>query len=118
MSPFKGQGANQALLDAVNLAQALKQGLDLQDPSKISEILRKYEKQMIDRTRTKILSSRESVLTLHNPDFVKTGYQLERRGFNDENNKDMIRNLKIVQDMGILASDPSTKLDLYAFASV
>lgn len=118
MSPFKGQGANQALLDAVNLAQVLKQGLDLGNPAKIPELLRKYEKQMIDRTRNKIVSSRECVSTLHHPDFVNTSYQLERRGFNEDNNPDMMRNLKIVQKMGILASDASKKLDQYAFASI
>jgi len=70
MSPFKGQGANQALLDAVSLAQALA-ATNWARPGpgrrKLSEALRAFEAEMSARSRSKVLKSREAATLLHSP---------------------------------------------------
>ena len=70
MSPFKGQGANQALLDAVQLADALAR-VDLAAPSALPSAacsVREFERQMYVRSERQRLRSRAAVETLHSPD--------------------------------------------------
>jgi 2-polyprenyl-6-methoxyphenol hydroxylase-like FAD-dependent oxidoreductase len=63
MSPFKGQGANQALLDAVDLTDMIVQNnLDLH--SAISQ----YEDRMLKRVYTKVMQFRERVTSFHRPE--------------------------------------------------
>ena len=65
MSPFKGQGANQALLDAVALAKALR-GSDLcGGGAPLADALATYEAEMMRRARPKVLKSREAAEQLH-----------------------------------------------------
>jgi 2-polyprenyl-6-methoxyphenol hydroxylase-like FAD-dependent oxidoreductase len=67
MSPFKGQGANQVLLDAVDLADIIAQNnLDLY--SAIS----RYEDRMLKRVYTKVMQSRERVTSFHRPEALST----------------------------------------------
>jgi len=61
MSPFKGQGANQALDDAWALARALHAHAN------IVEAFAAYERDMIVRVRPKVLASRTAVYFLHSP---------------------------------------------------
>ena len=69
MSPFKGQGANQALLDALSLARRITK--ECKPLSKWKEIgLRKtvltnFEAEMIDRSASKVKSSAEAAQLLH-----------------------------------------------------
>ena len=64
MSPFKGQGANQAMLDAVLLAQALsKHGV----PG-----LTAFEAEMLRRSASKVVSSRRQVQRLHSEQALST----------------------------------------------
>ena len=69
MSPFKGQGANQALLDALSLARAISAGC--QPFSKWREVgikqsaLVKYEEEMLKRSATKVKDSAEAAKFLH-----------------------------------------------------
>ena len=69
MSPFKGQGANQALLDALALARAISFGC--RPFSKWREIgIRKsalisYESEMLKRSATKVKDSAEAAQFLH-----------------------------------------------------
>ncbi|KAJ3302898.1 hypothetical protein HDV03_004470 [Kappamyces sp. JEL0829] len=109
MSPFKGQGANQALLDAVNLAEFL-----VKYPTDVTAALRANEIKMLARTRSKVLSSRECVAELHHPGFIDTACQMERRGFNSVNNPYLLRNLAMMSADSVGISDP-VKLDDYAF---
>merc|ERR1712050_465004 len=71
MSPFKGQGANQALIDAVALARELSQCTQEGPLS----ALRRYEEAMINRTASKVLASREAASFLHSELAVATGDQ-------------------------------------------
>lgn len=69
MSPFKGQGANQALLDALALARAISKGC--KPLSKWREIglrksvLRDFESEMLVRSATKVKDSAEAAQFLH-----------------------------------------------------
>jgi salicylate hydroxylase len=59
MSPFKGQGANQALLDAVSFGKCLlrSQGIE--------KAISDFECEMMGRVRSKVMQSRERVSILH-----------------------------------------------------
>ncbi len=69
MSPFKGQGANQALLDAVALARGIYKSCG--SLSKWKEIgirksvLTEFESEMLERSATKVKDSAEAVHFLH-----------------------------------------------------
>ena len=69
MSPFKGQGANQALLDALSLARGIAKGC--QAYSKWRErgvrkiILTEFETEMLDRSATKVQDSADAAKFLH-----------------------------------------------------
>ena len=66
MSPFKGQGANQALLDASSLANALA-GSVLVKPQyrDLSDVLFNFEKEMCNRSKGKVIRSRYAAVSLH-----------------------------------------------------
>ncbi len=69
MSPFKGQGANQALLDALSLARTITK--ECNSYSKWKElgirktVLSKFEAEMIKRSASKVKSSSEAAKLLH-----------------------------------------------------
>lgn len=69
MSPFKGQGANQALLDALSLARGITKGC--RPLSKWKEIgirqtvLKEFESEMLERCAIKVKGSAEAVRHLH-----------------------------------------------------
>ena len=62
MSPFKGQGANQALLDALSLARSLYAKGDSQN---LQQALRAFEAEMLPRTAAKVIASAEAASFLH-----------------------------------------------------
>lgn len=69
MSPFKGQGANQALLDALSLARKITK--ECRPLSKWREIgirksvLTSFESEMLERSATKVKDSAEAAKLLH-----------------------------------------------------
>ena len=69
MSPFKGQGANQALLDALSLAQSLYTtcciGENGSEPESIARALQIYPHEMTARSATKVRASAEAAKFLH-----------------------------------------------------
>ena len=69
MSPFKAQGANQALLDAVRLADTLA-AVDLSSSPCTAAALRECEAQMYERSERQRLRSRAAVATLHSADLL------------------------------------------------
>ena len=69
MSPFKGQGANQALLDALSLARAISKGcrpLSLWREAGIRKsVLTEFEAEMLERSAAKVKDSAEAAQFLH-----------------------------------------------------
>lgn len=75
MSPFKGQGANQALLDALALARGISKGCrPLSEWRKIGireSVLTDFETEMITRSASKVQGSAEAVKFLHSKDVLQ-----------------------------------------------
>ncbi len=69
MSPFKGQGANQALLDALSLARGITKGCSnpngWQDKSNRENILNRFEAEMLQRSAIKVEDSAAAAEFLH-----------------------------------------------------
>lgn len=69
MSPFKGQGANQALLDALSLARALTKNygpfVPQQQGSLRDRVLREFEVEMLQRSAVKVKDSADAAEFLH-----------------------------------------------------
>jgi 2-polyprenyl-6-methoxyphenol hydroxylase-like FAD-dependent oxidoreductase len=76
MTPFKGQGANQALADAPLLAKYL--GPALCEPEHVSRLkvpsaLSKFEREMGDRAEAKVVASREAAGNYHSKAALEPG---------------------------------------------
>ncbi|HKC69539.1 MAG TPA: NAD(P)/FAD-dependent oxidoreductase, partial [Bacteroidia bacterium] len=84
MSPFKGQGANQALLDALALARGIS--LACKPLSKWREVgIRKsvltgFEEEMLARSATKVKDSAEAAQLLHSDIVLRKGNGPKTRG--------------------------------------
>lgn len=79
MSPFKGQGANQALLDALALARGIsKNCLPLSQWRKVGirkSLLTEFEAEMLERSATKVKDSAEAAQFLHSDIVLLEGNQ-------------------------------------------
>jgi 2-polyprenyl-6-methoxyphenol hydroxylase-like FAD-dependent oxidoreductase len=77
MSPFKGQGANQALLDALLLARAIsigcKQLPNWRDVGIRDSIIKKFESEMLERITSKVKDSAEAAKYLHSEIVLHVG---------------------------------------------
>jgi salicylate hydroxylase len=70
MSPFKGQGANQALVDAVSLVRHL---VDYRcEDTGVEKAFAEFEKEMLNRSKRYILGSRFAVRFLHTQNALLT----------------------------------------------
>ena len=67
MSPFKGQGANQALVDSLRLAVALGKC------DSLSMALEEYEQDMFVRVKRKVEGSAQAAVVLHSEAALATG---------------------------------------------
>lgn len=69
MSPFKGQGANQALIDALTLARELTNGCNAfsqwRKAGLRESVLKQFEQEMIERTAVKVRDSAAAADFLH-----------------------------------------------------
>ena len=69
MSPFKGQGANQALLDALSLARTLykgcRPGTPWREQGLRASVLTEYEHEMLERSTVKVQDSHDAAQFLH-----------------------------------------------------
>ena len=89
MSPFKGQGANQALLDALALARNISIActpLSKWRESGVREIvLTEFEEEMLERSASKVKDSAEAVELLHSKCVLREGYEPKGRPLRDSN---------------------------------
>ena len=77
MSPFKGQGANQALLDALALARAISKGCrPFTEWRKVGirkSVLTEFESEMLERSAIKVKDSEEAAQFLHSEIILREG---------------------------------------------
>jgi 2-polyprenyl-6-methoxyphenol hydroxylase-like FAD-dependent oxidoreductase len=77
MSPFKGQGANRALLDALLLSRMIyaecKPGSEWQKKWLRKTVLEKFESEMIQQSASKVQGSREAAHLLHSEAVLHDG---------------------------------------------
>jgi len=92
MSPFKGQGANQALLDALSLARSVSTrcGTDTnwKEVGLRKIVLNEFETEMLERSASKVKASAVAVHFLHSEIVLHEGDQprgrsLKRKGTSD-----------------------------------
>ena len=86
MSPFKGQGANQALLDALALARGIAQGCrpssEWQKTGIRTAVLTKYESEMLSRSAIKVNDSAAAATFLHSKIVLHEGDEPRGRCLN------------------------------------
>jgi 2-polyprenyl-6-methoxyphenol hydroxylase-like FAD-dependent oxidoreductase len=78
MSPFKGQGANQALLDAIALAQYIYTAYHYtgwQNGDLRTQVLTPFEQEMLERSSVKVNDSAAAVDVLHSAKVFEGGDQ-------------------------------------------
>ena len=96
MSPFKGQGANQALLDALALARGITKGCSpfsqWREAGVRESVLTEFESEMLQRSATKVKGSAEAAQFLHSDIVLHEGDEprgrcLKRKGENEKEQK-------------------------------
>lgn len=84
MSPFKGQGANQALLDALALARSIttacRPGSNWREEGLRTALLEPFEKEMTQRTAPKVRDSARAARVLHTDAVLHEGDEPRGRG--------------------------------------
>ena len=118
MSPLKGQGANQAMLDAIDIADALQCTLDSASQVGTSDsavsyatAFRHYEAAMIARSTGKVLASRRACDLLHCPEFLSTSWQMRRKSCAST----ILPRIEAMKRASVGASSDPQLLDKYAF---
>lgn len=85
MSPFKGQGANQALLDALALARHISIASKWRETGVRESVLTAFEEEMLERSASKVKDSAEAVELLHSKDVLREGYEPKGRSLRGKN---------------------------------
>ncbi|UWY26907.1 FAD-dependent monooxygenase [Flavobacterium sp. TR2] len=77
MSPFKGQGANQALLDALKLARKISKGCNAKSKWRETglrqNVLNDFEAEMLERSAEKVKGSADAAQFLHSEIILQEG---------------------------------------------
>lgn len=91
MSPFKGQGANQALLDALLLARKITSAKieDRQSDTIRQNVLDSFEKEMIERSNIKVQQSANAAQFLHSEIVLEKGNVTFGSKWSSSNSKDI-----------------------------
>jgi 2-polyprenyl-6-methoxyphenol hydroxylase-like FAD-dependent oxidoreductase len=91
MSPFKGQGANQALLDSLALARGISMGCRAQSQWRESgirkSVLTEFETEMLARSASKVEDSAEAAKFLHSDVVLHEGDEPRGRSLKRNNKK-------------------------------
>lgn len=88
MSPFKGQGANQALLDALALARAIYskcRTLSWRNDGIRAQVLTEFEQEMIGRSASKVKDSADAAQFLHSELVLQQSDQPRGTCFKEKN---------------------------------
>jgi 2-polyprenyl-6-methoxyphenol hydroxylase-like FAD-dependent oxidoreductase/Zn-finger nucleic acid-binding protein len=88
MSPFKGQGANQALLDALSLARALYR-IHCREGQSLGEAVEHFENEMLDRSSEKVRASSAAARFLHTDVAIQEGDVTRGAAFNSINESEV-----------------------------
>ena len=87
MSPFKGQGANQALLDALTLARSISTACtpasNWRETGVREIVLTKFEEEMLTRSASKVKDSAEAAKLLHSKAVLREGDGQKKRSLKD-----------------------------------
>lgn len=90
MSPFKGQGANQALLDALSLARKISIGCNASPQWRKAgireSVLNDFEADMIKRSASKVKDSAAAAKFLHSEIELHKGNEPKGRVLKRKNN--------------------------------
>jgi len=74
MSPFKGQGANQAMLDALSLANSIYRHCAVLGKKKdFGDAVQEFEREMLERSAVKVKASAEAAKFLHSEVAIQEG---------------------------------------------
>ena len=91
MSPFKGQGANQALLDALALARGISKGckpLSQWRKTGLREsVLTQFESEMLERSAKKVKDSADAAQFLHSAILLYEGDEPRGRSLKKNGNE-------------------------------
>ena len=105
MTPFKAQGANQALSDAVLLADTLVEHVQKFGPDKgVDSALPVFEKKMLSRSNKMVIGSRAKAKEMHSALALQPARKAQR-----ETGLDMTKVIETLQKLGIgaqSATDP------------
>lgn len=112
MTPFKAQGANQALSDAVLLADSLVESIQRHGPSAgMDAALPLFEKEMLRRSSRMVVGSREKAKELHSPLALQPARKVQRDTLGG---LDMQKSIGILLAKGIGAHSAADPLGLDA----